>query len=285
MLLNDEKIWISRWQNLKNTAHWHEEAELIYCEEGCVRVYLDNVHVVELMPTECAYLEGGKIHRFDSDLGTVVIVIQIDHFYTAFTEPYRLKGAKLSLPAGVPMFYQAVKTELIAKDPFSREMIRSAVTAFLAAIYRNEETVRSPSPIRNDQQSLMKELIREMDEHYRTITFDELCERFGYSRSHFSRLFTRLFSMTFTEYITSLKVFHAVELLRRKHQNKLKVTDVAVQCGFPSIRSFNRCFLAATGYTPSRLPANYSYQMTTNIRHSGVLEPTDNNAICLEMYF
>ena len=154
-------------------THWHEEAELIYCEEGCVRVYLDNVHAIELLPTECAYLEGGKIHRFDSEPGAIAVVIQIDHLYTAFTEPYRLKREKLSFPAGVPTFYQAVKNELTAKDAFSREMIRSAVTAFLSGIYRNEETVRSPAPIRNDQQTLMKELIHEMDEHYRTITFDE----------------------------------------------------------------------------------------------------------------
>ena len=49
------------------------------------------------------------------------------------------------------------------------------------------------------------------------------------------------------EYVNELRVGRACQLLA---EEQLKVTDLALQCGFQNLANFNRCFRRITGMTP-----------------------------------
>lgn len=62
--------------------------------------------------------------------------------------------------------------------------------------------------------------------------------------------------MTFSQYLNSVKLKHAVELLQDKNAD-FSITEISVRCGFDTIRHFNRVFKQLTGMSPRQLPPDY----------------------------
>ena len=52
----------------------------------------------------------------------------------------------------------------------------------------------------------------------------------------------------FVTYLNMVRVEKAAELLKG---TSLKITDIALRCGFDNVRTFNRVFKEVTGTTPS----------------------------------
>lgn len=66
---------------------------------------------------------------------------------------------------------------------------------------------------------------------------------------YFSRLFHKLFRMNFRDYVNLYKLDSACEMLT---ETKLDIGAIARDCGFVTVRSFNRSFKEHTGMTPSQ---------------------------------
>lgn len=87
-------------------------------------------------------------------------------------------------------------------------------------------------------------------EHYtEQISLEDLAAFAGFSKYHFSRIFKEYYQMSLPEYITSLRVSRATELLENPD---LSIMDVALQSGFSSLPSFNRTFKQINNCTPSQ---------------------------------
>lgn len=57
--------------------------------------------------------------------------------------------------------------------------------------------------------------------------------------------------MNFFEYINSLRITEAMELLKDKGKSRLTIIEVAYQVGFNNKVSFNAAFKKQTGVTPT----------------------------------
>lgn len=89
------------------------------------------------------------------------------------------------------------------------------------------------------------------------VTLDSLADYAGFSRYTLSRRFRQHTGSTFTQYLNKCRVDRSVELLAG---TKLPVTQVALQCGFNSIATFNRVFRDVRGCTPTQYRHIY-YEM------------------------
>lgn len=76
----------------------------------------------------------------------------------------------------------------------------------------------------------------------------EVARQNGISHNQLLRLFKRHFGCGVAEYFRREKIARAKQLIAG---TKLPIKSIAAECGFPSIRYFNKCFRAATGQTPS----------------------------------
>lgn len=85
--------------------------------------------------------------------------------------------------------------------------------------------------------------------HQEPQTAMEIAAHFGYSRSHFSHLFSAHLGCSLAEYIASLRCDHAARLLR---ETDMRVADVAMTVGFESLRTFHRAFKKQHNMTPNR---------------------------------
>ena len=69
-----------------------------------------------------------------------------------------------------------------------------------------------------------------------------------YSPPYLSRFFYTNIGMSYSDYVRNIKISHACYLLRNTHEN---VIDIATQCGYYSISSFNRNFKQMTNCSPT----------------------------------
>lgn len=95
----------------------------------------------------------------------------------------------------------------------------------------------------------LRQLLEYLGEHYREpLSRREISAAVGYNESYVSHVFTGQLGTTLKNYITSLRLRDARELLT---ETDLTVSQISLLLGFGSIRSFNRAFAQEVGCSPS----------------------------------
>lgn len=89
----------------------------------------------------------------------------------------------------------------------------------------------------------------------RDICADHLALQFGYSRSHFDRLFTRALGESLGNYIRRRKLIHAAHALATSTQ---KIIEIALDHGFDSHEAFTRAFQRAFIHSPAAYRRTYA---------------------------
>lgn len=100
----------------------------------------------------------------------------------------------------------------------------------------------------------LSDVLKYIEENYRTITLDDVCEKFNYSRGHIQRVFKQSTGFTFLEFVTRIKINRACKLLQN---DSLTVQNIAEELGFNDDSSFYRSFKKQTGLSPSEYRKKY----------------------------
>lgn len=79
------------------------------------------------------------------------------------------------------------------------------------------------------------------------LRLQDIAKQFGYDYSYLSSFFNKNFDMDFASFVNKYRIQFACELLKDTNDD---VTQIAMKCGFSTIRNFNRVFKNETGQTP-----------------------------------
>ncbi|MDR6229748.1 AraC-like DNA-binding protein [Pseudomonas sp. SORGH_AS199] len=85
------------------------------------------------------------------------------------------------------------------------------------------------------------------DHYQRDFTQEEVAEHLGMTPTYFSRFFRQATGRTFVEFVNSLRISKACEMLSH---SRMPVTDICFEAGFNNISNFNRRFHQLKGMTP-----------------------------------
>ena len=97
-------------------------------------------------------------------------------------------------------------------------------------------------------------------ENYKeNISLDEMAKQLHVSKYYISRLFSDKIKISLNNYINMLRVNDAKERLVKTADS---VTEIGIQVGYNTIRSFNRAFLAQTGIQPREYRNRYGKQLS-----------------------
>ena len=105
-------------------------------------------------------------------------------------------------------------------------------------------------PAREGSRTLfIRDVLEHVSQHHaEAMTVQRLADRFGYSRSHFSHLFSTHLGCSVADYVASVRCVHAAQLLR---ETDMRVADAALAVGFESLRTFYRTFKKQYKMTPN----------------------------------
>ena len=94
------------------------------------------------------------------------------------------------------------------------------------------------------------------DNYTEDISLQSLANAVHVSHFYISHIFNERLHISFRDYINSLRIEKACELIRA---NELTITEIAYEVGYNSIRTFDRCFMKIEGVSPKE----YQKKITT----------------------
>lgn len=235
--------------------HMHRNIEIIWLKKGHTRCTVDLIEY-ELNAGDLLVVFSEQLHSYidvSGDLENYALIFPPDiPIYDSIfanmlpTQPTVHIGENGELER---IFKEAFDTTFLKNHPFVEGAKQGYTSVLLSKIL--------PLVPMQEKKLLTKNveyrLIRYCAEHYNEpITLKTLADEFGYTPTYFSRIFNEKFRIGFTSFINSLRIEEAKLLLRQEQS----MTEIAFNCGFTSIRNFNRVFKEMTGKTPSEYIKN-----------------------------
>ena len=234
-----------RTRNLDFQLHLQNSLELVFLQKGICHIRCGGLDAW-LQPGQLLAVFPHQIHSYDSsrDVEAVLLVVPIQPYLSAYTgvlfgqvpEDPRMESEYL-LPL-VDMMLADVKT---ATETVMQGYLQVLVGKLLQSLRLR--------PAHRGQEEVLHKLLTYLEDHYReNLNRKTVARTLGYSESYLSHVFSEALGITMPEYVNTLRVREAMNLLRRTDQT---VTDLSARLGFGSIRSFNRVFKKETGMTPA----------------------------------
>ena len=218
--------------------HFHRNLELIYAVSGQCSVQVASKDIL-LKHGEFLLIPAYAIHSFSMDDGCKlwVCVFSADHIGGH-------SSSTLHAPFTCDNDVQEFLDRHLIFSTFPDRLMAQACLYMVAHACSNAAVL---GEMGFDRILQISEVIS--DNLSRDITMAETAHLLGFEYHYFSRLFHQLFSMNFRQYLNLYRTEKACTLLRTTQAD---ISDIGSQCGFQTLRSFNRAFKTATGQTPSQ---------------------------------
>lgn len=247
-------------------AHYHKELEVIFVTKGQLVVQV-NQSTYTLSAGDLLFVGRHHIHTYikdhNLDMPTYYMLIfdwnylddlnkhisNLPYLASIFLETHYISTmVQEDIQNAFYQLYEEYQHKNIGREV----MIVSQLYYIIAKAAKAIDTAQTdPIDLKrlHKTHSLIYAINSLIYNHYmEDITLEDAAESAGYSIYHFTRLFKKETGFTFKEYLNNFRVHKAIESLSNA---SLSMTDIALSCGFGSIKSFNRNFKHIKGMTPS----------------------------------
>ena len=232
------------YTNTEWKPHFHRSFELITVLEGRLTLQINDRSF--LVPCgSFALVLPNQIHSFAVDQTSLVWVgVFSEDFVPNFA--HTVKGrqgqdAVFSLPEDSSSFYYRKMIESQPSTLLRQACLYAACDAYLQQIPLEDR--------RAGNDHLIGDVLDYVAEHFtEAITLQRIARDLGYEYHYLSRILNQRYRISFRSLVNDHRTALACRLLEEK---ELSVTEIALRCGFQSIRTFNEVFLEKTGATPS----------------------------------
>lgn len=224
-------------KSFTTTAHAHEGVEIIYLKNGFSRTFINGIEY-EVHPGEVLIIFPNTVH-YHRDSESAEALLNLFHLQTLpeFHNVFSTKSPRSPLlqkvdPQAINFLEDLVEHRNKYKPEAKRGILMAAVSMILDGISFSDK-----SEMIN---TTLGEILEFCDTHYtEDIHLDTVAKKLMISKSSVSHAFTDKLHISFRDYINSLRIRHALKLLK---ENALTITEIAYESGFPSVRTFNRAF-------------------------------------------
>ena len=224
--------------------HLHGDLELAYPRSGAVRLMLHGREEL-LSAGSLAVILPHELHGYadcgDSQL--MVCVFSGDYVPTFVQSVIGLRSER-SVADCTPGLRAYLDETFLGDAPPDLYQCKAALYAACAQYRRSAQFTRQPA----SEDTALEKLICYVEANYReSITLATAARALGYHASYLSRCFHQATGLNFRQFVNYQRV-QCVCRDRLAHDGSL--TELALQSGFQTLRSFNRAFLAFFGMPP-----------------------------------
>jgi AraC-like DNA-binding protein/mannose-6-phosphate isomerase-like protein (cupin superfamily) len=258
------RLWYNN-QTEGYPTHHHGAVEIIACLKGDYTISCQN-QVYHLKEKDLLFIPPHMLHRLMGSTSGARLIMLFDNTpVTAFAD-YKLISARFIRPlyfstSKDPVLHNEIWEDMnrITDIYFRHESmwelnVYARILHIFASFGRQTLSQSNPFPdqgtaaVQKGYDHFTKLLTYLENNVQHCLSLEEAAEFTGYSKFHFSRLFKEYIGSTYYEYIQSLRIRTAKELLA----TDISVTEVAYQTGFNDLASFSRAFKNNTGITPTK---------------------------------
>lgn len=240
---NNPEIQIIRNSRISYETHIHSEIEIIAVFKGKAKLLFNGaVYCIEV--GDIVIIPPNTVHGYSSehniDVGKFIFNPLIVNDIAKYTEK------SLMYPIVKDRKILDLCNEIICtKDTYS-DNVKRAYLNLLTILLTESCAFTDRKSVESGMVSFILDYCQK--NYTDNITLDSVAANVHISKSYVSHIFANNIKMNFRDYLNSLRISKALKLLRQ--DANLPITEISQQCGFQSIRTFNRAFKSVTGHTP-----------------------------------
>lgn len=217
--------------------HYHANVEVIYVSKGSMVVTIDGLQNKVPAGSFCMILPW-QIHSFFSpeESESVILVCPTKYITSFVTQMANSSGREQTFQTE-PEILSLFLTHLCSSNSADEYMISCVLYGLCHSFISNCTIVDN---VNRSHNQIWIKLIDYVSAHFREdLTLKDISDVLGYNYHYISHLFGRYFGMSFQ----SLRNRKRIDYARRELITSNKsVTEIAYECGFSSVRTFNRVF-------------------------------------------
>lgn len=265
--------FIQLYDNVEYEAyprHWHTCVEIIMPTKNQMRLEYDGIPVT-LHEQDILFICPGALHSLEACVGERYIfqieLSAVTHLKSIESFSTLLYPGILITPAETPDVYDdihrimnSIVDEYHSKGIFYEAGIYSLMLEMLVTMRRSPYAAGRQLGVSGSKQKEYLEKFMDVcsfiDEHCtEDLTLEDVADRAGFSKYHFSRLFKQFTSISFYKYLNQKRIEAAEKLLVNPG---MSITEVSLSSGFSSMSSFIRMFKLIKGCTPTEYRSLYN---------------------------
>ncbi len=251
-----EEIERDRSQMSETGGHYHNYYEVYYLIEGTCWYFIDKKSY-HLTAGDIALIPKGVIHKTNYETSEHTrLLICCDSYYIPDsvrdilpTIPYFAKSDRHM--DEIISIFNAIKDENDSPDEFSEENVRMLLNRLLIMIARasrNKEKGKEDN--KKEESPIVEKAVKYIRAHYtEEVSLADTAAYCYVSKEHLSRTFKKETGFGFNEYLTAYRLKKAESLI--KANPKIKVSEVALACGFNDSNYFSKVYKRMYGKTPT----------------------------------
>ena len=236
--------------------HIHDLLEVVYCRGGELDITIDDVNY-RLHKNDIAVICPLVVHSYNVNAGQGVdgvIFIVNTALYPALSDMLSdacpVSPVIRSRDMSGAAFYALSALCNICENPLgSGSELKSiawlgvALTELCTQMTMAERTLSA-------RDTIMRTILYLQQNFRQPLTLNQAAAATGTSPNYLSALFSKQLRISFHTLLNAMRLNHALDMLRH---SDLPVTEICYDCGFSSLRTFNRVFMDSFGMTPRQL--------------------------------
>lgn len=235
----------------ESTRHHHQAFEIYYMKKGMCN-YSIGSHSYKVMPGDVVLIPGETKHR--TNYGGVPhtrMLINCSYEYIPTVALERLSSISFlyrnhEVLDKLEEIFLKIEEEYTHADALSEEVLKCYTAELFFLILRN----KNKHVDRKEESSLVSQVLQYIQYNYMNeVKLSAVAKLVSVSAEHLSREFKRELGIGFKEYLTTLRLHKAEDML--KNEPGRAICEVAYACGFNDGNYFSYKFKEAYGVSPS----------------------------------
>lgn len=235
-------------ENLTFPPHLHKAIELIYVLEGSNEITINDNRTL-LHPGQLMVMMSNHIHSYVTEKSSKAIILIFDpelmaeYFVSKEGKTIANPCITISKNSEIPV----ILNQLLHEHANSNNTL--IIKGLLYILFGNlNELLHFTNSVQANDHTIQK-LIAYLDEHYsEQITLELLAKNLCLSKFYVSRLLNQRIKCSLKDYVNRIRINKALWLLT---ETKQSITEISYECGYDSVRSFNRVFKQIMRATPT----------------------------------
>lgn len=232
-------------KDLQFPSHFHAAYECLIVHEGVLEVDV-NKTIYTVNENQLIFIQSHHVHRITSLNHTnVTVVLFSNDLISDFDQQYKDR-----LATSPVISYEVLPKISELKTVYHQKaFLYDMLTRLISQSSFTDKTTTLNT-------TLLHELLLYVENHYDTdCSLKNAATLLDYQYTYLSQVFKQMTSLSFTDYLNQYRIGQAINKLTH---SELTITEISHQCGYETLRTFNRNFLKYVNMTASDYRKKYT---------------------------